>query len=221
MKLLQKQMIRKNSPPIINQLTLLTLKFNKMKTIKTLFIAILLFNLSINAQITKGNWMVGGSASFASRDYEQGVGTLTGGQNGTINSLNLNPNIGYFIVNNLVVGANIGADYQFGSGNYRTFSTYNIGPFIRYYFLKQEKKFNVLVQGAYHYGTSRSKDVVSYNQNGYNFKTGPVIFLNSSVAFEFLLEYDVLSRENGSFGTNSNKSFQVGLGLQIHLEKNK
>lgn len=212
-------MVLKNSPPFTKHLKLLTLKFNKMKTFKTLFIATLLFNLTTNAQITKGNWMVGGSASFASRDYEQGSGLFSGGQNGTINSLNLNPNMGYFIVNNLVVGANIGANYQFGSGNYKTFSTYNIGPFIRYYFLKQEKKFNILVQGGYHYGTARSKDVVSYNQNGYNFKTGPVVFLNSSVAVEFLLEYDVLSRENGSFGTNSNKSFLIGLGLQIHLEK--
>ena len=35
-----------------------------MKTIKLFFITTILFAIAANAQITKGNWMVGGSGSF-------------------------------------------------------------------------------------------------------------------------------------------------------------
>ena len=92
-------------------------------------------------------------------------------------------------------------------------SGFSVGPFIRYYFLKTEKNINFLVEANYYYGKDFNKSDFVTN---YGFKAGPVIYFNSSVGLELLAKYEHVFYSSDSFTTNS---FQIGLGLQIHLEK--
>ena len=144
-----------------------------MKILKSIFVTLVLFSITSQAQITKGNWMVGGSGSFSSTSYET---TNSDGStnNGKGSQLAVFPDIGYFIVNNLACGlsGNFYLSLPENGGNSTSFGG---GPFVRYYFLKSDKKINILSQVSYYYA-SDSDNSKSYNR-GYNFKAGPVFIL--------------------------------------------
>lgn len=186
-----------------------------MKTIKILCIATLLFSLTANSQITKGNWMVGGSGNFSSYENKNISNGVEVSYKGI--GLNFSPNIGYFFADRIVAGTTIGLGYT-KPKDYDSSFSYGIGPFVRYYFLKEDKKINILTEVNYSFGESKSASNKSHN-NGYGVKAGPAIFFNSSVALELTLEYfhSKLNPQNGSGSTANN--LQVGLGFQIHLEK--
>ena len=185
-----------------------------MSKFKIITAIILLISISTTAQITKGNWMVGGTASFTSSSYESTTNnnnTSSGKGIGII----LSPTFGYFIIDKLALGISPTFGYtKTDGGNDST--SYGIGPFIRYYLLKPEKRINVLTNVSYYYGTNNANTT----SDNLNFKAGPVIFLNSSVALELTLNYNI-----GQFKSDSSvstfKSFNFGLGFQIHLEKDR
>jgi outer membrane protein len=181
-----------------------------MKTIKLLFVATVLFSLTSNAQITKGNWMVGGDGSFSANKSSD---------DSTSNILNLSPNIGYFILNKASIGAKF--NYYVSTSKYqdtktRTENT-DIGPFIRYYFLKEEKRTNLFLETSYNFSLSKeNKNTV------FATKAGLAIFLNSSVAIETSLKYSRNKyKYNDLIPESSTDGFTIGIGFQIHLEKNK
>lgn len=179
-----------------------------MKTIKIFFAITLLSFFTSNAQITEGNWMVGGNAYFDNSNAKNSNGVEI--QSNT--QIRVQPNIGYFFYDKFASG--LSANYGYGKpkgGNSN--SGFGVGPFIRYYFLKTEKNLNFLVEANYYYGKDFNKSDFVTN---YGFKTGPVIYFNSSVGLELLAKYEHVFYSSDSFTTNS---FQIGLGLQIHLEK--
>ena len=181
-----------------------------MKILK-IAIAILLFTITANAQITKGNWIVGGTGNFSSYEtkYSNNGNEVTNKGIG----INISPNIGYFFINNLAVGTSIGIGYTKPKDSESSFG-YGFGPFARYYFLKPEKTINILSQVGYYYGTSSSDT----RFNNFNFKVGPVIYFNSSVGLELTIDYSI-TNNSSQFSENKIKAFNVGFGLQIHLEK--
>lgn len=196
-----------------------------MKTFKLICIATLLFTLSANAQITKGNWMVGGTGSFSSSKTVSNNGQDYKSVEKTIR---ISPSIGYFFVDKLATGLKLGyegvfiPDYGFGDINT---NTYNIGPFVRYYFLKSDKIVNLFAEGSFGFGkshqnaTSISTDLTKNNRT-YSLMAGPVVYFNSSVSLELSLQY---SSTNIRFDESdlSKKSFQVAVGFQIYLIKDR
>ncbi|HTO34785.1 MAG: hypothetical protein RBR78_01190 [Flavobacteriaceae bacterium] len=70
----------------------------KLLTVITLF---LLFFGKANAQITKGNWMVGGNANFNHTKYES-FGDYP--SEGKSSGIQLNASLGYFVIDNFAVG---------------------------------------------------------------------------------------------------------------------
>ncbi len=182
-----------------------------MKTIKLLFATTLLFALTSNAQITKGNWMVGGSASFSSSNTKADVNTSSTKSY----DVNLNPEIGYFIINKLSGGLRlslINSSFKSDQGNSK-YSNTEIGPFVRYYFLNAERNTNVFLEPSYNFTTSKNNNKESTIAT----KGGFVVFLNSSVGFEVSLEY-LIEKFNNVSDTNTIK---FGIGVQVHLEKQK
>ncbi len=186
-----------------------------MKKTTVLIIAIILFSLNGIAQITKGNWMVGGSTSYTKSEYNQdntpSIITIT-------NSINLSPNVGYFFIDKLCIGT----IYQYSSSiskiesGKRTYKSNNIGPFIRYYILKPEKVTNIFLETSYNFST------VKDNKNTIlNSKLGVVYFLNSSIGFELALNYSINKYVYDSelISDSTSKNLLLGLGFQIHLEK--
>jgi hypothetical protein len=182
-----------------------------MKILKTV-IAILLFTITANAQITKGNWMLGGYANY--NNFSSESTNPTGSTNSSKgSSIIVSPTVGYFIINNLACG--LSGNFVLGlveQGNNVT--NYGAGPFVRYYFLKPEKTINVLSQVGCYYGNSSTDS----KYNSYNFKAGPVIYLNSSVGLELTLDYNISKFSSDSYESTF-KSLSIGFGLQIHLKK--
>ncbi|TDP58283.1 outer membrane beta-barrel protein [Flavobacterium dankookense] len=174
---------------------------------------ILLITLTTNAQITKGNWMVGGSGNFTNykSTFENNNTEIT--QTGS--ALTISPNLGYFIANNLTVGTSVSFSFSNPSGSNNNSQGYSLSPFIRYYFRKTDKMINPFLQTNYSFSKGKSDSGGSNNSTGYTIKGGSAIFFNSSVALELSLNYDS-SKFNSDVKSNN---LTVGIGFQIHLEK--
>ncbi len=65
------------------------------------------------------------------------------------------------------------------------------------------------------YSYSKYFKTADFN-TGYSLKSGPVIYFNSSVGLELVVKYEHFYY---SIDSRTADNFQVGLGLQIHLEK--
>ncbi len=181
-----------------------------MKTIKLIFIAIIFFTINTNAQITKGNWMVGGSASLKAYKSEN----VTNGSIENYNYITLYPDFGYFIIDKFAIGAISNFQYTRFDGGANG-KSYYVGPFARYYFLKPEKTVNVFGQVNCAYGEYINYQNSKFPNRNYGFKAGTSIFFNTSVALEMALEYN----KEYANSTLENSVYQFVIGLQIHLEK--
>ena len=173
------------------------MKINKILVVATLFLAII-----SNAQISKGNWMMGGSGSLGNYN------TKSSGVEDKGTYLNLYPNVGYFLIDKLVVGVNAQLNVQtkFDTG-------FGLGPYARYYLLEKEKTINVFSELSYYFRGGNGNGDAKFET--FNVKAGTVFFLNSSVGFEVALNY-LNSKSNQDY---QNSNIYLGVGFQLHLEK--
>lgn len=189
------------------------------KSILLIFVSLLILNKSYS-QITRDNWMVGGDANFSFNNSN------TGATETKTTTINVAPNIGYFFADKFAGGIRLSIyknNIKFGppDDNYTTFSYYNIGPFVRYYLLNVENRGNIVTEVSYQFGKEKSEtsySLSSYNSNKFSLSAGPVIYFNTSVGIEFLLNYSSLGNNVNSKRANS---FGIGIGLQVHLQKEK
>jgi hypothetical protein len=184
-----------------------------MKIINILISVTFFLTFTSYSQITKGNWMVGGNASFNSTSN-----SLNDGPSDKSTTIIVNPNIGYFLFDNFATGIKTGFITYFRKDSPNE-TGYNFGPYLRYYFLKEDKRTNLFLEGNYYYGAYNTSN--SAITNSYGFTAGPVIFLNSSVAIEIGLNYsNLVSKQDIGFIQKIEQSnFNALIGLQIHLEK--
>jgi len=182
-----------------------------MKIIIILAAALLYLNQA-NSQITKGHWLIGGSASFSSLKSSS---TSTAQFNQT--DIQISPSIGYFFKDKFAGGLRPSLFY--GSNTIANSSTViGIGPFIRYYFLNPEHIFNLFAEGSYSYGNNSGNGQLSSRSNTFSISGGPVIYFNNSVGLEFTLAYSTLKAVGF---TGNNNQLRFGIGFQFHLEKEK
>jgi hypothetical protein len=186
-------------------------------------LSLILISLSVlivaNAQITKGNWLVGGNGNFSFTSFNAESNTKT-------TTLNLGPDIGYFFIDKFAGGVRLSFyknHVQFGqpNNNFTTFTNYDIGPFVRYYLLPIDKEYNIITEGNYQFGNEKVKtnnSSTTSKSNSFSFSVGPVIYFNSSVGIEFLLNY---SSSGNNVSSKRGNSFGIGIGLQVHLQKDK
>jgi hypothetical protein len=164
-------------------------------------------------QITKENWMMGGSISYS---------TPTQGESLIYPStmLRVSPTIGYFFIDKLAAGLTANYSLYFennqGTGQSPTNQQIEAGPFIRYYFLDPEKKVNIFTQGLYQYTYGWNNSNASGSLIDLMFTGGTTVFLNSIVGIEFTANYQL---EYG--GLITVKTFSLGVGFQIYLIKEK
>ena len=194
---------------------------------KTLYlIFFLLTTNSIWGQLTKGHWLVGGSAYFNS--YKNEIFSNSYNENGKYTQINLSPNVGYFFADRFALGlkttfTSLKGEFTVAGGNGRGGSDtqrYFFGAFGRYYFLEEAKQANLLVEASYQAGIVRGTNDTKGNLNNFSISAGPVIYFNPSVGVEFLLGYVTNSEKFTSQVLNENKKgFQLSIGLQIHLIK--
>lgn len=180
-------------------------------------------------QISRRNWLMGGTGLFNSHTYTDYLGNRSWKDS----NIQLQPNIGYFFADRVAGGVKLNLAFfrtkVFSeSYNLQKNNSYGIGPFVRYYILRSEDRLNFLIEGSYQYQLERSGGVsadnstpvpiaiTQYSKNTFAIAGGPVIFVNTSVGLELLAGY---SFTNYVQNKTSAKSFYMGLGLQVHLEK--
>jgi hypothetical protein len=161
------------------------------------------FIATVQAQTEKGSWIAGGSASFNS--------IKPSGLNSSVTMVSVMPGAGYFVTNNLAIGAQV--QFQSASESYSTFSA---APFVRYYFLPLGANASLFANGSFGYGTFK---FVGGNSNSFTLwqlAAGPEFFLSKNIGLEFSLAYG--STTLGSI-TTSNKTLGLNIGFQIHFNK--
>ena len=168
-------------------------------------------------QLNKGQFLVGGNASFESI---KNAGANVVSYKTT--TFLVSPDIGYFIIPKFAGGLRLNFFvYKQKYPVSYTQTNISLSPFVRYYLLSQKQKFNVLVDAVYINFKSKSRSpnfsTPFERTNGYNISVGPSIFLNEHVALEFLLGYKQTKVKN--IDDNKTTTFNTGLGLQIYLGK--
>jgi hypothetical protein len=183
-----------------------------MKCIILVAFSLLTFNIS-KAQLTKGNWMLGGNLSFTSTKYNSANYTPPTYTNVT---LDINPNVAYFIANNFNVGIKSSFNKLIRVSDGLSYTSFHSGPSCRYYFLNDENRINFLAELSYRVGLDKGNAWQS-STNTYAGGLGCVAFFNSSVGIEFMVNY-ISDKFNDYAGRNN--TIQLALGLQVHLIKN-
>jgi hypothetical protein len=185
-----------------------------MKVYLFVFSFIIFFSNNGRAQITKGNWIVGGNLSY-NRISETGPNIALD----RTSILNITPMAGYFLKDKFVLGLrseynNVSAN--FGDGNRSYTNRLDFGPFFRYYFLPVNNRVNLFSESAYLLTLSKSNLSKLESFQGFLINVGPVIYLNNIVGLEFTLGYTSQYLKGNSGNLNY---FRTGIGFQIHLEK--
>lgn len=177
---------------------------------KKILLSLVLINFlsASKAQINKGNWLVGGSGTI-SRQQEELLSSDV-----KTTSIELAPNLGYFIVDKFSLGLKPGFGYMNSKTNsfHDQTTSWAVGPFARYYFLPVENRTNLFAETAYQYSSSSKRDP----HDLLLFSGGPVIYFNSSVGLELTGNYKIFRSHHTE---TSSKTFFVAIGLQVHLER--
>ncbi len=172
---------------------------------------------TVNAQIQKGNVLVGGDIA----DFKLDLGTPSQF------NVNLSPKAAWFIRDNVAVGA-YGVFGLSTIKNVSTAVTYGVGAFGRYYIndknldiVKHMKFFgeaNLGIQGVN--VDNHNDNIPNSTTNGLGFGFGPGVayFVTPEIGLEGLLKY------NGNVGFGSNpyaSNLSLNVGLQIYLPSKK
>ena len=128
-----------------------------MKKVLTSISLTIFFLNCAKSQITKHNWLLGGNINYSSTNFN----SENFGVPHNLNTLQINPNIGYFPLDKFATGIKIGIEKinvkEPGTSGYNRYTNLNLGPFVRYYLLKPINNINILTEGAYLYGFEKGK----------------------------------------------------------------
>lgn len=187
-----------------------------MKEIILFALAICIFHVS-SAQISKGNWLLGGNLAYMHvKPKENAVGINSSSE------VDAAVNAGYFIVNKLVAGVRLNTNYskfKFFNSDSSTHSlvqqSVGFGPLLRYYVLSPEKKVNVFGDAGFLYSLDFNKARRPYgNSWTSSLGAGAIVFLNQMLGVEGLLSFN----RHVYVGSNSHvNSLQFKVGLQAYL----
>lgn len=165
-----------------------------------------------NAQIGKGDVMVGGQLAGLNANFKQNI------------SFNITPKAAWFIEDRIAVGAylNFGIDHAYKTTG--STYTYGVGPLARYYFSKEQigtlKQFKFFAEGHVGFEGSNVTGKAKSNTNGLGFGVGPGItyFLTPTVGLESTIKYGGIV----GFGSDAYKNqLTFGIGLQVYLPGQK
>jgi long-subunit fatty acid transport protein len=155
---------------------------------------------SLNAQTEQGRWMIGGTAGFNSTDFGGDV---------KVTDIDFSPNLGYFIIDNLAIGAGLG----FGSSKSDKLgdvSSFALTPFARYYFLGTGDV-RLFGQGRFGFGSQKVGNLDSQSFTTWGLGAGLNYFLNNNVALEALVGYDSRKVKDAA---NAANGFGLNIGVQ-------
>ena len=157
----------------------------------------LFFALQVWAQPGQGSVMIAGSAGFNSESYNDN----------TYSEVWFAPQVGYFITDNIEVGALLDFTFYGGdwSGNYVEF-----GPFGRYYFNNAGPARFFGEVGIDIISSKDNKDAESDSNFGFNVAAGVDYFLNDWVALEGALKFN---SNKWDYQDESHTNFGLRIGV--------
>lgn len=168
------------------------------KLTTTLFFVALTMSVlnTLSAQANKGAWMLGGSISFDSDKHKDDDGALT--------TLSIEPNVGYYIIDNLAIGLGVGYEsIKYDGDNLATSSS--IQPWARYYVYN-----GLFAQVGYEILSEKALEDDAVKGGRINIGVGYSWWLNNSLAIEPSIRYGIGSgdlREDVS-------TFGLRIGIQ-------
>lgn len=182
----------------------------KRTIISLFFVAIVVaFSNEANAQIQKGNIMVGGD-----------LGNLNWGlQSGGTTSLNVTPKVGWFIQDGLLVGLDGLLGFVHVGGGGANIFNYGVGVFGRYYIT--DNKIEVLNRTKFFVeanaglqGMNQSKGGDDTNGLGFGFGPGIAYFITPNIGIETSVKYNGIA----GFGSEAyQNNLVLNVGFQIYL----
>ncbi len=172
---------------------------------KYLFAASILITQVMQAQLEKGNWMLGSNIAVTKLEIRSTATDIR---------LFINPSAQVFISDKVCVGAGLDLDYNFSKRSTDTFSTsslsWGLGPQMRFYFAKPSKggAFSQLKVffGGNNLGTSTLNPELNF---GYDF------VLNEFLALEIFTGYGAVIPFRK--GEQISHKIPFGIGFQIFL----
>lgn len=111
-----------------------------------------LFSLA-EAQTVQGTFTVGGGVSFSSGKDQNPYGEIKS------STFSFRPSLGYFVVDNLAVGVNLGltsGKQEQGGTTFKT-SEFQVGPFARYYVFTSNERFAFMAEAAVLFGSDKQE----------------------------------------------------------------
>lgn len=182
----------------------------------------------VHAQLEQGNFMLGTDlGSGLASTTSSGLFSMNFGLNdGAGFDLGLSPKAGYFIRDEMVIGAIVNLGFSkspSSSGNSTETTVYGVQGFGRYYLSPGEVDLGNLVNTGQFF-VEANAGIAGVNvtggptTNGFAFGFGPgySYFLNSSVAVEGGLKYNGLL---GGGNTNYQHSLGINVGIQIFFPR--
>ena len=166
--------------------------------------------LTYSSHTQRGNFVIGSRVGFSTAKSSVDVQSTTGsikGDGGSSTQFNLSPGIGYFFVDNLVLGISMdwlktnsstGVDLNGGSTNPQETNNNNLlfGPFIRFFIpVEDDKAF--FIGSTVGFGNSKNQYIAdgktqSINNNLLSVGVGPgfTIYSKNGLALEALVKYN-------------------------------
>jgi outer membrane protein len=186
-----------------------------------LLIALLISTTGVFAQFNQGRWLAGGSVGFSTTTMKTktDAGTNT---DGTSTSFGLGPQAGYFVMDNLAVGASLmlSASKSKSDGTPSvTYSNSTIGlyPFVRYY-LDEGIFFQGTIGGGSSKGKTKFNNTTTEDKFGnflWGLGVGYAYFLNDFVAIEPIVSYQV---DTDTDKDDDSKDITSGLYLRVAFQ---
>ncbi len=204
-----------------------------MKTVKLFLSALLITGLALTSfcQTERGSFIfgTGSTIGFTSTNYKwnDNYSAYSGSESSTSSKFNINPSVGYFIVNGLAGGLNLNLIFTSSKQeNNKDASTYvGFGPFVRYYFGKD--KIKPLLQGGFgfareidksEYSGAAIESKYSQNINYFEFDTGLAYFINEKISLDVIAGYNsTTQKQKNDNSTQKNTAQNIGLGLAFNF----
>lgn len=178
------------------------------KALFTLLIVISTTNIISAQTVNAGACMLGGSLGFNSIKFE--------GSDNTRTTLNITPNFGYYIINDLAIGVRFNFYNESYDGDSE--SQFGIGPWARYYIAQSP----VFAHAGIDFGTTGLElfSLLSDEDSStLYFGLGYSWFVNPSVAIEPLLQYSIYKAGDEGFFNDYNR-FGFNISVQAFLGRN-
>jgi hypothetical protein len=169
-----------------------------------LLILVLCLATTLTAQVTKGNFLAGGSLSFQSIKYTESEFGST--------IFKLMPTAGYFFIDRVAAGLKVSFAHQ--SNHDDDYRDLLAGPFARYYFLPVTKSTNIFLEGHFMAGSEKYNDFDASDKTQFGFSAGPVFFLNPHIGVETAVNWSSLKYGDSEGRFNV---FGISVGFQVHL----